>query len=390
MTSSSEPGFRLAGVGLEGGHVCGLFDGADDAYMQLTPFVAEGLERGERAIHIVEPSKRDDHLARLTSAGIDVASALEGRQLDVRMWPDLYLVDGRFEPERTARQLEAMLDDGRALGYPATRAIGFMEWALERAPGVEAIRDYEALLETALRGATDTVVCAYDVRRHRPSVIADMLDVHALALLEGRLRTRAAHRGPRDRILATAARLFHRHGIAATGIDRVIAEAGVAKATFYRQFRAKEELVLAWMRDPATRWFDRVFERAKQTAPSPQEVIPAVFDEVAEWLERDAYRGCPYLNTIAELADVDPDNRLRLAATAYLDEIRGHLRDAAAAAGAHRSTGDLVHVLLAGAIELASASRSTAPIETAREAAAQLLASRPASRPRSSRRSTPR
>jgi hypothetical protein len=77
-----------------------------------------------------------------------------------------------------------------------------------------------------------------------------------------------------------------------------------------------------------------------------------------------------------------------MAATAHLDEIREQLRDAAAAAGADRSTGDRVHILLAGAIELAAVSRSTDPIATAQEAAAQLLKSRPPSRPRSSRRST--
>jgi AcrR family transcriptional regulator len=233
------------------------------------------------------------------------------------------------------------------------------------------------------------LVCAYDIRRHRPAAIAEMLDVHPYTLVEGRLRRRATRRQPRDRILSTAARLFHRHGIAATGVDRVSAEAGVAKATFYRQYRSKEDLVLAWIRDPATRWFDRVFERAERTAPTPEEVIPAVFDAVADWLERDGYRGCPYLHTIAELADIDRDNRVRMAATAYLDEVRELLRDAAAAAGADRATGDRLHILLTGAIVLAAASRSSAPIETAREDSAQHLRRRSSPRPRSSRRSTP-
>jgi AcrR family transcriptional regulator len=388
MTAAPTAGFRLGDSEIEGGHVFALFEGADDHYAPLTPFIREGFERGERAVHIIDPAKRDEHLERLAAAGIDVDAAATRGQLDVRTWPGFYLVDGRFEPERTVRLLKDGLDEGRALGYSATRAIGFMDWALERAPGVDAITGYEALLDVQLRSASDVVICAYDVRRHRPALITDMLDIHPYALVEGRLRKRTTRRQPRDRILRTAARLFHRRGIAATGIDRVIAEAGVAKATFYRQYRSKEDLVLAWIRDPATRWFDRVFERAERTARSPDEVIPAVFDAVADWLERDGYRGCPYLHTIAELAEVDPENHVRTAATAYLNEIREQLRDAAAAAGADRSTGDPVHILLAGAIELAAASRSTAPIETAREATAQLLTIRPSSR-RSSRRSSP-
>src|SRR5918996_2892033 len=287
MTPAPAAGFRLGDSEIEGGHVLGLFDGADDLHTQLTPFITEGFERGERAVHIVDPAMRNEHLERLAAAGIDVDAAARRGQLDVRTWPDFYLVDGRFEPERTVRLLKGGLDEGRGHGYLATRAIGFMHWALERAPGVDAITSYEALLDVQLRTASDVVVCAYDVRRHRPAVIADMLDVHPYALVEGRLRRRTTRRQPRDRILSTAARLFHRHGIAATGIDRVIAEAGVAKATLYRPYRSKEDLVLAWIRDPATRWFDRVFQRAERTAPSPAKVIPGVFDAVADWLERD-------------------------------------------------------------------------------------------------------
>src|ERR687887_239736 len=226
MTPAAAAGLRLGDSEIEGGHVFGLFDGADDHYAPLMTFITEGLERGERAVHIIDPAKRDEHLERLAAAGIDVDAAAARGQLDVRTWPDFYLVDGRFEPERTVRLLKDGLDEGRGLGYVATRAIGFMDWALERALGVDAITSYEALLDVQLRTVNDVVAC---------------------------------------------------------------------------------------LRDPATRWFDRVFEGVERTAPSPEEVIPAVFDAVGAWLERDGYRGCPYLHTIAELADVDPENRVRTA-----------------------------------------------------------------------------
>jgi AcrR family transcriptional regulator len=358
--------------------VCGLFDGADDLYRRLLPFVTEGIGRGERAVHIVDPAKRREHLDLLAAAGVDVREALERRQLEVRDWAEIYLLARSSEPGRSVRLLTALLDDGRPLGYPATRAIGFMEWALEEAPGVETITSYEAFLDVALRQSSDVVICAYDVRRHRPAVIADILDIHPYALVEGGLRMRQVASRPRDRILGTAARLFHRHGIGATGIDRVIAEAGVAKATFYRQFPSKEELVLAWIRDPATRWFDRLFERAKRRSDAPARVIPAVFDEVADWLERDGYRGCPYLHTIAELADVEADHRVRAAASAYVDDIRQRLRRAAAAAGADPAIGDQLHALLTGAMELAVVYRSGDPIRSARDAAQRLTVGAPA------------
>jgi len=370
-----EHSFRLAEAEIEGGgHVCGLFDGPDDLYRQLLPFITEGIGRGERAVHIVDPGRRREHLDRLAVAGVNVREALERRQLEVREWAEFFRVDGRFEPERTVRLLMELLGEGRALGYPTTRAIGFMEWALEDVPGIEAITTtYEALLDITLRHSSDAVICAYDVRRHRPAVIVDILAIHPYALVEGRLRMLAGRIRPRDRILRTAARLFHRHGIGATGIDRVIAEAGVAKATFYRQFPSKEELVLAWIRDPATRWFDRLFERAERRSKAPPRVIPAVFDEVGDWLERDGYRGCPYLHTIAELADVQADHRVRAAASAYVDDIRQRLRRAGAAAGVDPVIGDQIHALLTGAMELAVAYRSSDPIRSARDAAIRLM-----------------
>jgi len=368
--------FRLLDTEIQGGgHVCGLFDGPDDLYRRLLPFVVEGISRGERAIHIVDPAKRREHLDRLAAAGVDVREAVERGQLEVRDWAETFLLDDPSEPERTVGLVITLLDEGPTLGYPATRAIGFMEWALERAPGVvETITSHEALLDVALRQSSDAVICAYDVRRHRPAVIADVLDIHPYALVEGGLRMRQVASRPRDRILATAARLFHRHGIGVTGIDRVIAEAGVAKATFYRHFPFKEELVLAWIRDPATRWFDGLFERAERRSKVPLRVIPAVFDEVADWLERDGYRGCPYLHTIAELADVEADHRVRAAATAYVDDIRQRLRGAAIAAGADPGIGDQLHALLTGAMELAVAYRSGDPIRSARDAAERLTA----------------
>jgi AcrR family transcriptional regulator len=371
--------FRIGGLDIAGGHVCGAFEGDDDLYAQLTGFVAEGIERGERAVHIIDPSTRREHVDRLAAAGIDVDGAIARGQLDIREWADVYLIDGRFEPTRTVAVVRNAIDSGRQMGYPATRAIGFMAWAIDDAPGVEAVSAYEARLDAELGRTRDVVVCAYDVRRHRPSVIVDVLAIHPYTLVEGQLRGGAPRQMPRDRILATAARLFHRRGIAATGVDRVIAEAGVAKATFYRQYGSKEDLVLAWIDDPSTNWFDRLLEAVHATGPSPNMVVPRLFDSVAEWIELDDFRGCPYLNTLAELGGTDGSPRVRAAATAHIDGIGDQLRDASVAAGADPSVGDQIQAVLAGSIQLAAARRSIDPIRQAREAAVILLAERDSS-----------
>ncbi|WP_291518769.1 TetR/AcrR family transcriptional regulator [Acidovorax sp.] len=101
----------------------------------------------------------------------------------------------------------------------------------------------------------------------------------------------------RERILWTACALFYRDGVRATGIDRVIAEAGVTKVTFYRHFPSKNDLVLAFLADRHTRWmqwFDAALQRHGNT---PDALVPAL----AEWLEDADFRGCAFLNTSAEL-----------------------------------------------------------------------------------------
>lgn len=115
-------------------------------------------------------------------------------------------------------------------------------------------------------------------------------------------------RPARERILLTAHDLFYRDGIRATGIDRVIAEAGVTKVTFYRHFPSKNDLVLAflahrhgvWMA-----WFLGALQRhaPRRGAPPLEAVVPAL----REWLASDTYRGCAFINATAELGATLPE-----------------------------------------------------------------------------------
>lgn len=107
----------------------------------------------------------------------------------------------------------------------------------------------------------------------------------------------------RDRILQTAHDLFYRDGIRATGIDRVIAESGVTKVTFYRHFPSKNDLVRAFLDYRHERWmawFRDTLVRHGNTARS----LPAV---LAEWLRSPGFRGCAFLNSVAELGGTLPD-----------------------------------------------------------------------------------
>jgi AcrR family transcriptional regulator len=178
---------------------------------------------------------------------------------------------------------------------------------------------------------------------------------------------------PRERILAAASRLFTQQGIGRTGVDPLIASAGVAKATFYRHFPSKEALVLAWLRDPRTRWFDRVRTIAEDRSSTPTGRVSSLFEAAAEWLEAGDYRGCPYLNTAVELADRDrpPGHELR----GYIAAIGAYLEDQVRLAGHSEPArvGRQLHTLMAGAISLGVAFHSSAFVMAARDAALELL-----------------
>lgn len=104
----------------------------------------------------------------------------------------------------------------------------------------------------------------------------------------------------RTRILDTAARLFYAEGVHSVGIDRIIAEAGVAKATFYHHFPSKDDLVRAYITEQSSR--QRAMAVAMR-ADSPGETLQAIFAFMCEFGSGAEYRGCPFVNTAAEYPD---------------------------------------------------------------------------------------
>ena len=123
---------------------------------------------------------------------------------------------------------------------------------------------------------------------------------------------------PRDRILQAAHDLFYRDGIRATGIDRVIADSGVAKVTFYRQFASKDDLILAFLDFRHERWMAWFVDALARHGGNVAAIAPAL----AEWFRGDDYRGCAFLNSVGELAPALP---------AVLEATRRHKQDMSAA-----------------------------------------------------------
>ncbi len=110
----------------------------------------------------------------------------------------------------------------------------------------------------------------------------------------------------RERILATAYRLFYREGIRATGIDKVIAEAGVTKVTFYRHFPSKDALILAFLDLRHRRWMDWFVDALDRHAAGSRRRV-AVVAAVEEWLTADSFRGCAFINSVNEIGGELPE-----------------------------------------------------------------------------------
>lgn len=128
---------------------------------------------------------------------------------------------------------------------------------------------------------------------------------------EARLRALAgdgapAATDPKRRLLDTAFVLFYRQGIRAVGVDLLIAEAQIAKATFYRHFPAKADLVTAYVEERSRCWLTWLREEVAEAADDPRQRLLAVFDAVGAHLRDVEHRGCAVTNAVAELGDEVP------------------------------------------------------------------------------------
>lgn len=183
MTQSGAPA-RLAGGNLDGSrHACAFFNSRDEEYRVLLPHAREGVDCGEKCFHIVDPGHREERLAHLAEAGIDVDKTVESGQLEVRTWQDAYLRQERFDQYAMLALIEETLREGKAAGYPRTRLWANMEWALEDLPGCDDIVEYESRLNPILAKYDDVVVCTYDLSKFSAGVVMDILRTHPMVVI---------------------------------------------------------------------------------------------------------------------------------------------------------------------------------------------------------------
>lgn len=175
----------------------------------------------------------------------------------------------------------------------------------------------------------------------------------------------------RERILDVASDLFYRHGIKAVGVDAIISQADVARMSFYRHFRSKDGLVVAYLeqRDEATRdWFEK---QVRRLAPNPRDRPLVVFDALALRFGSKGYRGCGFINAIAEVAD--PASDAHGAAAAHKRRFQSWLAELLREAGLDESCAADLLLLFEGATAAAVRQGTAEPAHRARRIAALLL-----------------
>jgi hypothetical protein len=182
----NNPPMRFANATLgQHRHVCAFFHSAEEEYRVLLPFVKEGLARGEKAFHIVDPKLRDEHLERLSSAGVDVPSVEKNGQFELHHWHEVYLRDGHFDKDRMLACMQDVLEQSQRDGFPLARVMGHAEWASGDWPGVDDFLEYECRLNNIIPQYKDAVICLYNLTKCGGNLIIDVMRTHPMILIGG-------------------------------------------------------------------------------------------------------------------------------------------------------------------------------------------------------------
>ena len=176
----------------------------------------------------------------------------------------------------------------------------------------------------------------------------------------------------RARILETATRLFYARGLRAVGVDTIIAESGVAKATFYKHFPSKDDLITAYLDRVDAAWSGQLHAAAEAAGRAPADRLVGLFDALGSACRREGYRGCGFINAAAESV---PGTAAHARTIAHKHQVRewmaGLARDAGAAEPEQLARA--LSLLLDGALANGALDAEPEAVESARTTAALLV-----------------
>jgi AcrR family transcriptional regulator len=177
----------------------------------------------------------------------------------------------------------------------------------------------------------------------------------------------------RAAVLRSADEIFYARGVAGVGMADIRDDSGVSLRRLYTLYPSKRELVAAWLTARHTTWMEWFGAAVERRRAAGEESLLAAFGAIAEWAESPGYRGCAFVNSAAEAAEIDETHRRIIAA--HKEDLLTYLTSLAAAGGYPHPErlGRMIGVLLDGAMVEAAIFSSREPIVAARDAAAVLL-----------------
>ena len=188
MKKSTAP-ISLAGSQLdEVRHVCAFFNSDEEEYRVLLPFIKEGFERGDKAVHVVNPNQHQDHLQRLAAVGIDATSAQQSGQLELRTNTEAYLRDGRFDQDRMLEAFEQLASGNSQGGFPLSRICCRMDWAMEDRSHIDDLIEFESRVNDVWRRHDDAVICTYHLSKFGGDTVIDIMRTHPMIIIGGILQ----------------------------------------------------------------------------------------------------------------------------------------------------------------------------------------------------------
>lgn len=177
----------------------------------------------------------------------------------------------------------------------------------------------------------------------------------------------------RDKILATATSLFESRGIQASGVDTIIAEAGVAKATLYKHFPSKNLLITAYLREKSDRFYEWLNSSLTSKKANSLEILISLCELVEQWIMTPEFHGLPF--HIASVEFPDPDHPINQYSAVLAVELQGYLSKIAATAGAKdpEALGQQLTILFEGAALVERLSPGSGAARRAKNAAITLI-----------------
>jgi hypothetical protein len=169
-------------------HVCAFFNSDEEEYRVLLPFIKDGFQCGQRAIHVVNPDQRQDHLRRLAAAGIDAPAAEQSGQLEVRINADVYLPDGRFDPDRMIAVFDQLASGDSRGKFPLSRICCRMDWAVEDRSHVDDVIEFESRVNDVWTRHDDAVICTYHLGKFGGDAVIDIMRTHPMVIIGGILQ----------------------------------------------------------------------------------------------------------------------------------------------------------------------------------------------------------